>query len=172
MADSWVGTRVTVGEWSAEGPRTGVLTTTGTPSVVWDEKFCYFGAISADGRWKACYDGAQVYLRSLSDQEFVRQISTDGGSEPRWCRTCNALFFRKGNRWLATTVSFEPEPRWDPPRVVFETDFQDTDGYSYDVSADGQYLYVVKPAAPEERRKLHFVTGWLEELRQLVDAKR
>ena len=85
---------------------------------------------------------------------------------------CNLLFFRKGNRWLATSVSFEPDLRWDPPRVVFETDFLDTAGYSYDVSPDGQYLYVVKRAAPDERRKLHLVTGWFEELRNLVPASR
>jgi hypothetical protein len=41
-----------------------------------------------------------------------------------------------------------------------------------DVSPDGQYLYVVKPAAPDERRKTHFVTGWFEELRTLVPARR
>ncbi len=51
-------------------------------------------------------------------------------------------------------------------------DFQDTDGYSYDVSADGQYLYVVKSAAPDERRRLHFVTGWLGELERLVPVAR
>lgn len=101
-------------------------------------------------------------MHSLADPRLVRQISTDGGIEPRWCRACNLLFFRKGNRWLATSVSFEPELRWDPPRVVFETDFLDTPGLSYDVSPDGQYLYVVKPAAPDERQRLHFVTGWLE----------
>jgi hypothetical protein len=171
-AGSWLGTTLTFGEWAAEGARSGVLSTSGTPSVAWDETLCYFGAISRDGRWLACYRGGQVYLRSLSDRAFVRQVSTDGGHEPRWCRACDALFFRKANRWLATSVSFDPEPRWDPPRVVFETDFLDTDGYSYDVSPDGQYLYVVKSAAPDERRKLHVVTGWTEELKRLVPAPR
>ena len=41
-----------------------------------------------------------------------------------------------------------------------------------DVSPDGQHLYVVKSAAPDERRKVHLVTGWVDELRTLVDAKR
>jgi len=171
-AGSWVGTTLTLGEWAAEGARSGVLSTSGTPSVAWDDTLCYFGAISRDGRWLACYRGGQVYLRSLSDRAFVRQVSTDGGHEPRWCRACDALFFRKANRWLATSVSLDPEPRWGPPRVVFETDFLDTDGYSYDVSPDGQYLYVVKSAAPDERRKIHFVTGWSEELERLVTVAR
>jgi hypothetical protein len=54
----------------------------------------------------------------------------------------------------------------------FETDFLDTDGVSYDLSPDGQYLYVVKSVTPDERRKLHLVTGWLEELGKLVPAAR
>ncbi len=172
IAGSRVGTTLTLAEWTADGGRSGVLSTSGTPSVEWDDTPCYFGTISRDGRWLACYRGGQVYLRSLSDRAYVRQVSTDVGIEPRWCRACDALFFRKANRWLATPMSFDPEPRWDPPRVVFEADFLDTDGYSYDVSPDGQYLYVVKSAAPDERRKLHFVTGWTEELKRLVPAAR
>src|SRR5438093_9989188 len=35
-------------------------------------------------------------------------------------------------------------PRGDPPRLVFDTDFIDTPGMSYDISADGQRLLVVK----------------------------
>jgi len=172
FGESWVGTRLAVVEKTAAGWRTGVRSTDGAGSVEWDETLCYLGSISPDGQWRACNRGGQIYLRSLTDRDVVRQVSTDGGTEPRWCRAGNLLFFRKGKRWLATSVSFEPEPRWDPPRVVFETDFLDTDGYSYDVSPDGQYLYVVKSAAPDERRTVHFVTGWTEELKRLVPVAR
>ncbi len=129
-------------------------------------------SLSRDGRWKACWHEGQIQIRSLHDRNLSRQVSTDGGIEPRWCGACDLLFFRRGKRWLATSVSFEPDLRWDPPRVVFETDFSNTIGFPYDVSPDGQHLYVVKSAAPDERRKLHLVTGWLEELRRLVPTGR
>jgi hypothetical protein len=169
-AFSWATTKLSFGE--GFGGRSGIVSTTGQAPVEWDETLCVFGAISRDGRWMAFSRGGQVYIRSLTDRTVVRQVSTEGGIEPRWCKRCNELFFRKGYRWLATSVSFEPELRWDSPRVVFEADFLDTMGYSYDVSPDGQYLYVVKPAAPDERRKVHLVTGWFEELRKLVPARR
>jgi hypothetical protein len=75
---------------------------------------------------------------------------------------------RSGIHAVAIAVSFAPELRWDPPRMVFQTDFLDTAGMSYAVSPDGQFLYVVKPAAQDERRKLHFVTGFLQKLERLV----
>jgi len=172
FADSWVGAKLAVAELTEAGYRSGVVSIDGSAPARWDEALCYFGSISPDGRWRACYREGQVYLRSIADRGFDRQVSTDGGIEPRWCPARNQLFFRKADRWLATSVSFGPEPRWDPPRVVFETDLKDSDGYSYDVSADGQYLYGVKPVAPDERHKVHFVTGWVEELERLVPAAR
>jgi serine/threonine-protein kinase len=171
-ASSWAGTKLCLTEIRGGQWRTGVLSTASTASVEWDETPCALGAISRDGQWMACSREGQIQIRSLKDRTLARQISTDGGIEPRWCGACDLLFFRKGKRWLATSVSFEPELRWDPPRVVFETDFLDTPGISYDMSPDGQYLYVVKSAAPDERRKLHLVTGWLDELRDLAPPRR
>ena len=52
--------------------------------------------------------------------------------------------------------------------VVFETDFIDTPGISYDVSSDGQQLFVVKRADSDLQTKLHLVTNWSEPLRQAV----
>jgi hypothetical protein len=167
--NSWAGTKLAIMDGiGTDRWRSGIVSTTTTPSVEWDDTLCMLGVLSPDGRWIACGGAGQIELRSLTNRAVVRQISTDGGIEPSWCRTCNQLFFRKGSRWFATSVSFAPELRWDPPRMVFETDFLDTRGMSYAVSPDGQFLYVVKPAAQDERRKLHFVSGFLQELERLV----
>jgi len=56
----------------------------------------------------------------------VRQISVDGGVEPVWCQECGELFYRNGNQWRASAITLEPELSWEPPRLVFETDFIDT----------------------------------------------
>jgi hypothetical protein len=48
--------------------------------------------ISADGRWLA-YSDAGINVRALPVGERVQKIS-DTGSEPRWCRKCDELFFR------------------------------------------------------------------------------
>ena len=74
------------------------------------------------------------------------------------------IFYRVGRRWLATRVTTTPERRWDPdpPRVVFETDFVDTPGVSYDVTPDGQRLLVVKPAGPPVvQNQISLIVNWL-----------
>jgi len=70
------------------------------------------------------------------------------------------LFYRKGNQWMASAVRTTPELSWDPPRPVFQTDFLDTPGRSYDVSPDGQRLLVVKRAEPDVRDRIHVITNW------------
>src|SRR5262249_24906645 len=111
-------------------------------------------AFSPDGHWIAYSieqsGQSEVWIRSYPDGKISRQISTDGGIEPVWC-PCGGngeLFYRKGNRWFSTTVTTNPELHWDPPRQVFQTDFIDTPGLSYDVTPDGQRLLVVKRAEP------------------------
>jgi hypothetical protein len=53
---------------------------------------------------------------------------------------------------------------FDPPRLVFQTDFIDTPGRSYDISADGQRLLVVKRAEPDIRDRIHVITNWTSRL--------
>jgi hypothetical protein len=47
---------------------------------------------------------------------------------------------------------------------VFETDFNDTPGISYDVSSDGQRLLVVKRANPIERTRVEILTSSFAQL--------
>jgi WD40 repeat protein len=127
----------------------------------------YGNSFSPDGRWLAfgSTDTGQfeIYVESFPDRKAVRQISTDGGLEPRWC-PCGELFYRNGNRWMSVKIRTEPELQWDPPQLAFQTDFIDTPGRSYDVSPDGKRLLVVKRAEPDERRRIHLVTNWGAEL--------
>ena len=68
---------------------------------------------------------------------------------------------------MSTAVTLEPELSWDPPRLVFETDFVDTNRRSYDVSPDGQRLLVVKRTREPTRNKLHVLHKRFEELKGL-----
>ncbi len=98
----------------------------------------------------------------------MHQISVDGGIEPVWCDECDELFYRQGNRWMSSAVTFEPVFTWEPPRLVFETEFVDTFGRSYDVSPDGRQLLVAKRTWEPTRTKLHVIHNWFEELKRLV----
>ncbi len=90
--------------------------------------------------------------------------------EPVWCWKTGEVIYREGNTWYASTVTLEPELDIETPRIVFQTEFIDTLGVSYDVSSDGQRLFVLKPAEADERRRIHVVTNWFAELERLVPS--
>jgi hypothetical protein len=134
------------------------------------------GDFSPDGKWLAYPSDEtgryEIYLQSFPDGDVVRQVSVDGGIEPRWRWECNELFYRRGNQWFSTRVTLKPELSWEPPRLTFETDFIDTPGRSYDVSPDGQRLLVVKRTREPTRTKIHIVHNWFDELERLVPTEK
>ena len=120
-------------------------------------------AFSPDGRWVAYTSSEtgqlEIYARSFPDGGNARQISTGGGGEPIWC-PCGEVFYRNANRWMSVKVRTQPDLQWDAPRLRFETDFVDTPGRSYDVSADGTRLLVVKRATSDSRNRIDVVVNW------------
>jgi len=61
---------------------------------------------------------------------------------------------------MSVAMTTEPALSWSAPRQVFQTDFVDTMGRSYDVSSDGQSLYVIKQPNPPDGTRIHAVTAW------------
>jgi len=120
-------------------------------------------AFSPDGKWVAYSSnetGAwEVWIRSYPDGSVVQQISDGGGLETVWSPS-GEIFYRRGDRWMSVEITTEPTLSWSAPSQVFETDFIDTLGRSFDVSSDGQSLYVVKQPNPPDGTRLHVVTGW------------
>jgi hypothetical protein len=118
---------------------------------------------SPDGRWfaYAAPTGSrrEIWVRSLPDGRLAHQISVNGGLEARWC-LCGELFYRNGYRWFSAKISTTPNLHWDSPQLVFETEFLDTPGISYDISTDGQRLLVVKPAEPAVQDKIQILNNW------------
>ncbi|HJO11320.1 MAG TPA: hypothetical protein QGI39_04685 [Gammaproteobacteria bacterium] len=127
-----------------------------------DEPQAWGAQASQDGRWVAYASlrtgRHEIWVRSCPDGEIDRQLSTDGGIEPVWCRECDEIFFRNGNQWFASKVSLEPELSIAPPQPVWDVPgFVDTGGRSYDVSRDGQRLLVLRSVNPPVRTSLKLV---------------
>ncbi|UCF38139.1 MAG: serine/threonine-protein kinase [Acidobacteriota bacterium] len=130
-------------------------------------------SFSPDGKWMAYTSDEsgkfEVWIRSFPDGEVKHQISGGEGAfiEPLWCPS-GELFFRSGNRWLASRVVTSPTLKWERPEVVWETSYHDTPGISYDVSEDGQYLYVVKSLVQPQAARLIVVLNWTKDLTELA----
>ncbi|HVT37444.1 MAG TPA: protein kinase, partial [Gemmatimonadaceae bacterium] len=134
-----------------------------TRATMFDAAFIGF---SPDGRWmtysaSARTGASEVFIASFPDGKIVGQVSPAGGIEPRW-KPSGELYYRNGHRWYATHVATAPEPRWNPPHLVFDVEFIDTPGMSYDVSPDGQRLLVVKLARAVTTSRIELVTNWTD----------
>jgi len=124
--------------------------------------------LSPDQKWLA-YESdesgvREVYVVAFPSQGPRYQVSTSGGSQPRWRRDGKALFFVTPDRRL-TTVAFEgtATPRLGIPRALFELPIENpTLGFSpssYDVDPSGR-RFLVSRALPTLPEVLTVVTDW------------
>lgn len=61
---------------------------------------------------------------------------------------------------MSVKIRTTPELSWEPTQQVFQTDFVDTLGRSYDISPDGKRLLVVKRAQPDIRTRIDLIINW------------
>ena len=73
------------------------------------------------------------------------RVSKDGGGGPVWSRNGHELFYRNGNRMMATNVEPGSRLRVGNPRVLFEGRFGRAPFQAdYDVSPDGQQFIMIR----------------------------
>jgi eukaryotic-like serine/threonine-protein kinase len=166
-------TRLTPSSWSPDGSRltfyefpTNSIATVFVPldgsPLSPPEPMSFRGAthdLSPDGRWLV-YADAGINVRALPVGEHVQKIS-DIGSEPKWCRTCNEIVFRNGNRWFSAEVRAGSSFDWKPPRLILQTQFNDSPGPSFGLSPDGQRILVVKRKEERPRDTIRVIHSWL-----------
>jgi serine/threonine-protein kinase len=127
---------------------------------------------SPDGRWLAYVSTdtgqMQIYLRPVAGSDRRWQVSTDGGTSPRWSRSGRELFYRSGDRMMVVDVVQGAEPELSRPRMLFEQRY--TYGTTitlpnYDVRPDGQGFVMVRE--PAQAARLNVVLNWFGELARL-----
>ncbi len=114
----------------------------------------------------------EVYVQPFPGPGDVRQLSTDGGTEPVWARNGRELFFRQGERMMVVDISTTPTLSASRPRVLFvgrfEMGFLVPGARYYDVSADSQRFLMLRSEDLAAPRQLRLVVNWFEELERLV----
>ena len=133
------------------------------------------GALSPDGRWLAFEEVGtdnkpQVYVRLLSGGGR-RQVSADGGSQPRWTRGGREIVFRKGAAVYA--ASFQPTAGdVGTPALLFrKADVGRLNGgrtVGYDVTPDGSQFLMVMPVEKPGSQPTVVTLNWLEALKTRV----
>jgi eukaryotic-like serine/threonine-protein kinase len=108
----------------------------------------------------------EVYLQSYRGSGAKTQVSTDGGTQPRWSRDGGEIFYRNGPEMMSAPVSTADPLDVGKPSILFERDYAyggNISGANYDVTPHGHFV-VVKIEPP----KLNFVLNWFEELKRKV----
>jgi serine/threonine protein kinase len=128
------------------------------------------GQFSPDGRWMAYVSDEsgmqQVYIQSFPALTGKEQVSTAGGSEPRWRRDGKELFYVAADRKLMSVlVKSGTNFQADAPRALFETTlpFAPT-RQNYSVSPDGQRFLLNTPAGTTS--SITIVENWTAGLKK------
>jgi eukaryotic-like serine/threonine-protein kinase len=106
---------------------------------------------SPEGKWMAYVSdetgGPQIYVQSFPTLGGKWQISTDGGTQPRWRRDGKELFYLAPDRKLmAVTVKTGDTFERETPRPLFQTALSLVDlRQTYAVSADGRRFLLNTP---------------------------
>ena len=129
-----------------------------------DESAAHF---SPDGRWIAYVSNQsgrfEVYVRSYPGGAHNRQVSFEGGTDPRWRGDGRELFYRHQDWVLVSDVTTAGGVlRFSPARVLFKGQYLIE---SWDVLPNGQGFVFVKDFA-RPRTAVTLVQHWFEEMKR------
>jgi serine/threonine protein kinase/Tol biopolymer transport system component len=123
------------------------------------------GRLSPNGEWMAYVSNEsgndEVYVRPFRRAGNKWRISTAGGSEPRWRRDGNELFYLAANhRLMVVSVDTHKMFNHGVAKVLFETRVSQNGVWGYDVTPDGQRFVVSIPAGDAAPAPIAVVLNW------------
>jgi Tol biopolymer transport system component len=129
---------------------------------------------SPDGRWVSYVSNStgrfEVYLTDWPDKRLQRQVSTNGGREPRWSPDGNELFYRSGERMMAIRVRSQGTLEVDTPEALFTGDYEGLlgmpDAPNYAVAPDGRFLMLRSQELASTADRISFVRHAIDALNE------
>ena len=127
---------------------------------------------SPDGRFVAyCSDESgrsEVYVRPFPEGAGKWQVSTNGGTQPRWSRDGNELFYVEGSTLMTAPVKTASSFSVSTPARLFED--AHLSGFlhpNYDVSKEGRRFLLAERVGDEadSPRSIHVIQNWFTEFR-------
>ena len=127
--------------------------------------------ISPDDKWVAFTrekDGGEyeIYVIPITGGT-AEQVSLNGGEEPIWSPDGRELIYRNGTQWTGRPVKASNVLAWGDPYVIFEGNYINAPGHSYDISPDGKRFLVVKEVHEQgDSLELNIITNWSSKFAQ------
>jgi len=123
--------------------------------------------LSPDGKWLAYVSDEsgqpQVFVQSMNDANIRAQVSSEGGTDPRWARSGQELFFLAKTQLMS--VKLPPGNALNPgkPTLLFE----DKKAWSgYDVAPDGGFIVAREAEEKSTGNRINVVLHWFDELKR------
>jgi Tol biopolymer transport system component len=127
--------------------------------------------VGPDGRWLAYTSDesgrGEVYVTSFPGHEGKWQISSGGGSAPRWRRDGREIFYVAPDSRIHS-VEVRPGGAFEAgaPKPLFATQIARLPLAFYDVTADGQRFLVTEFVRTEESEPITLVVDWTAGLKK------
>ena len=128
--------------------------------------------LTPDGRWIVHDESdragnSAVYVRLADGTGGRRQVSSDGGDQPRFTRAGREIVYRKGDAMYAASFNPMTGEIGTPVQLFRVKDGGRLAGgrtRGYDVSPDGQRFLLVTPVERPGAAPNVVITNWIEEL--------
>jgi Tol biopolymer transport system component len=119
---------------------------------------------SPDGRWVAYAEMGgprpEVFVQAFPSGSGKCQISTQGGTRPRWRRDGKELFYlTPAGSLMAVDVKAAAEFQLGIPHLLFETGLRDIN-QQFDVSRDGQQFVLPTPVTGAAAEPITVILNW------------
>jgi Tol biopolymer transport system component/predicted Ser/Thr protein kinase len=146
---------------------------TGVPKSLSTNAIAQRGAsFSPNGRWIAYEELAHgrpnIFITTSDGSGGRRQVSVDGGEQPRWSSHGREIVFRKGEAMMAAPVEPNTGDVGKPVQLFRKTQ-PDRLGigrtYTYDVVPDGSRFLLVLPNHRAGAQPAVVVLNWFEQLK-------
>jgi Tol biopolymer transport system component len=122
--------------------------------------------VSQDGKWVAYQSNAsgrmEIYLARFPSFMDKRQVSNDGGSNPRWRQDGKELFYLSSDsKIMSVPVISNGELETQAPKILFQTPMLQGE---YCVTGDGKRFLIGEPVE-QAAKPLTVVHNWVADLK-------
>ena len=127
------------------------------------------GQFSPDGKWVAYASNEsgkfEIYVTSFPGAQGKWQVSSVGGTQPRWRGDTKELFYiGPDGKMMAVPVSVGATFDAGPPAALFQTHARDvfatSEQVSYDVSKDGQRFLINTQVKNADTHPMSVILNW------------
>jgi len=167
---------------SADGRTGAVMTNNGAKKTGWDVSILDFATgkvrvfletpfnemvptLSADAQLVAYFSNesgqGEVYVQSLGSDGGKWQISTTGGSRPRWSRENDRIIFQSpDDKLMVVDVKLKPVFTASVPRLLFDPKLRQLNGMQFSLAPDAERILVNRAVEQPVVTPVTLVQNW------------